>query len=94
MAETREVNDSLGPMQVPQAALYQAQTQRASNNFPYGSDHTMPASFLRALALLKASCATANEGLGLLPSDIAEAIKSSAAEIHVGQYYFLSSCFY
>ena len=44
--------DSMGELQVPEDALYGAQTQRAVNNFPISS-LTMPRSFIRALGLIK-----------------------------------------
>ncbi len=40
--------DSLGEVQVPDDALYGAQTQRARDNFPV-SGRTLPAAFTRAL---------------------------------------------
>ena len=65
--------DSMGELQVPQEALYGAQTQRAVDNFPI-SGLTMPREFIKALGLLKASCALANSELGLLDQNIANAI--------------------
>ena len=45
-------HDSMGQLQVPADALYQAQTQRAVQNFQL-HPATMPASFIRALLLIK-----------------------------------------
>ncbi|MCA2486575.1 aspartate ammonia-lyase, partial [Vibrio alginolyticus] len=47
--EFRIETDSMGEVKVPANALYQAQTQRAIDNFAF-SQHTMPSSFIQALA--------------------------------------------
>ncbi|WP_444924662.1 class II fumarate hydratase [Microbulbifer sp. DLAB2-AF] len=65
--------DSLGEIQVPQEALYGAQTQRAVENFPV-SGKPLPAEFLRAIVLIKKSAAEANRDLGLLDKARAKAI--------------------
>jgi fumarate hydratase class II len=52
MTTYRIEKDSMGEVQVPEAALYQAQTQRAVDNFPI-SGITMPAKFIQALAFVK-----------------------------------------
>ena len=77
--------DSMGEMQVPANALYAAQTQRAVENFPV-SGLTMPRAVIRALGLIKASAAIANQELGLLESDMAEAIKAVANEVADGNH--------
>lgn len=65
--------DSMGSLQVPLDALYQAQTQRAVQNFQL-HPATMPPSFIRALLLIKQAAARANLQLGLLNSRQADAI--------------------
>ena len=50
---TRTERDSMGELQVPDWALWGAQTQRAVNNFPI-SGQVMPRAFIRALGLIKA----------------------------------------
>ncbi|WP_226647597.1 class II fumarate hydratase [Microbulbifer variabilis] len=65
--------DSLGEIQVPQEALYGAQTQRAVENFPV-SGKPLPTEFLRAIVLIKKSAAEANRDLGLLDKARATAI--------------------
>jgi len=67
----------MGELEVPLNALYSAQTQRAINNFPI-SGRGLPKEFIRALLLVKAAAANANKELAVLPTDIAEAIESSA----------------
>ncbi len=76
--------DSMGELQVPQEALYGAQTQRAVDNFPI-SGLTMPREFIKALGLLKASCALANSELGLLDQNIANAIVGAAEKVSSGE---------
>ena len=78
--KTRIERDSMGELQVPQDALYGAQTQRAINNFPV-SGRVMPESFIRALLMAKAAAAQANLKFGLLPSNIANSISDVAKEL-------------
>ncbi|WP_423839959.1 class II fumarate hydratase [Vibrio mytili] len=77
--------DSMGEVKVPENALYQAQTQRAVNNFAF-SRHTMPTEFIQALARIKQSAALTNAQLGLLEQDIANAIADAAQTIIDGQH--------
>lgn len=81
----RTEGDSMGELQVPESALYGAQTQRAINNFPV-SGLTLPRGFIRALGLIKSACATANEKLGLLDKNIADVIRSASAEVAAGDH--------
>jgi fumarate hydratase class II len=69
---TRIERDSMGDLQVPEDALWGAQTQRAVQNFPI-SGLTMPREFIRALGLIKAAAAGANHALGLLDKARADA---------------------
>lgn len=78
--------DSMGEVQVPANALYQAQTQRAVDNFAI-SRYTMPQPFIQALAYIKQSAAMTNAQLGLLEGDIASAIDEAAQSIIDGQHY-------
>jgi fumarate hydratase class II len=77
--------DSMGTLEVPDSALYGAQTQRAVDNFPI-SGLRMPPAFLRTLALVKAACAAVNKHLKLLEPDIADAIVMAAETIYNGQH--------
>lgn len=72
----RTEHDSMGPLQVPADALYQAQTQRAVQNFQL-HPATMPAPFIRALLLIKQAAARANQQLGLLSEAKANAIAAA-----------------
>lgn len=77
--------DSMGELEVPENALFGAQTQRALNNFNL-SDLRMPRSFIRALGLIKGAAAQINAELGLLKPDIAEAISNAANDVANGLY--------
>jgi len=77
--------DSMGELQVPDDALWGAQTQRAVNNFPI-SGLTMPRQFIAALGLVKWAAAGANSELGLLKSDIAIAIQQAAQSVADGEH--------
>jgi fumarate hydratase class II len=81
----RTEHDSMGELEVPANALYGAQTQRAIDNFPI-SGLTMPAAYIRALALVKYSCAEANLRLGLIDQNKARAIQAVAEQIAAGEY--------
>ena len=77
--------DSMGELQVPEDALWGAQTQRAVNNFPI-SGLTMPRQFIAALGLVKWAAAGANAELGLITSDIAVAVQKAALAVSEGDY--------
>jgi len=77
--------DSLGEMQVPEDALYGAQTQRAVDNFPI-SGHRFGRRFIQALGLIKGSAAETNAELGHLDGDVARAIVAAAGEVAAGRW--------
>ena len=81
----RAVHDSMGELQVPEDALYGAQTQRAVDNFPI-SGLTMPRGFIEALGLVKWATAGANAELGLLTSGKAVAIQEAALDVAGGAH--------
>ncbi len=81
----RTEHDSMGELQVPEDALWGAQTQRAVDNFPI-SGLTMPRQFISALGLVKWAAAGANAELGLLPSDVAIAIQKASLEVVEGAH--------
>lgn len=83
--KVRLEHDSMGELQVPEAALWGAQTQRAVQNFPI-SGRPMPRGFIRALGLIKATAAEVNAELGLLPKAIAKAVRKAALEVAQGGY--------
>jgi fumarate hydratase class II len=81
----RTVSDSMGELQVPDSALWGAQTQRAVDNFPI-SGIPMPRGFIAALGLVKWATAGANAELGLLTSKKAMAIQEAALEVANGDH--------
>ncbi|MEX0913904.1 MAG: class II fumarate hydratase [Demequina sp.] len=85
MAEYRTENDTMGEVQVPAEALYRAQTQRAVNNFPL-SGITLERRHIEALARVKKAAALANEELGVLDKDVAQAIAAAADEVAAGTH--------
>jgi fumarate hydratase class II len=83
MVETRIETDSMGPVHVPAARYWGAQTQRSLDNFPIG-EATMPVPLIRALALVKKAAALANLRLGALDETRARAIAAAAGEVAAG----------
>ena len=77
--------DSMGELEVPEDALWGAQTQRAVDNFPI-SGLAMPRQFIAALGLVKWAAAGANSELGLLKSEIAVAIQKAALSVSEGDH--------
>lgn len=73
MNKTRTEKDSLGEVQVPETALYGAQTQRAVENFGV-SGQPMPRQFIHAILLIKRAAASAYQKLGMLPQPATQAI--------------------
>jgi fumarate hydratase class II len=86
MTSYREETDSLGTLKVPADALYQAQTQRAVDNFPI-SGIPMPQAFIAAVALIKQAAAHVNCRLGLLDQDVAVAIERAAEDVRSGRHH-------
>ncbi|MDR0361300.1 MAG: class II fumarate hydratase [Planctomycetota bacterium] len=85
----RVERDSMGEVEVPETALYGAQTRRAELNFPV-SGWRMPKAFLLALARIKRAAAVVNRDLGLLDPAVAGWIVQAADEVlasrHDGQF--------
>ncbi|MDR5906125.1 class II fumarate hydratase [Franzmannia qiaohouensis] len=85
MTKTRRERDSMGELEVPESALYGAQTQRAVNNFPV-SGQRLPMAFIHGVAHVKLAAARVNAELGLLDRARAEAIAAAAREILDGRH--------
>jgi len=83
MADTRIERDSFGPVEVPAARLWGAQTQRSLAHFHISTEH-MPAALIHALAQVKRAAATVNRALGALAPEIADAIVAAADEVLAG----------
>ncbi|WKZ83359.1 MAG: class II fumarate hydratase [Acidimicrobiia bacterium] len=75
--------DSMGEMQVPDDAYYGASTQRAVENFPI-SNLRLPRRVVAALGLVKGAAAEENASLGLVPEEVAAAIRRAADEVVSG----------
>ncbi|WP_158885036.1 class II fumarate hydratase [Rhodanobacter sp. L36] len=78
-------HDSMGELQVPDGALYGAQTQRAIDNFPISGLH-LPRPFIRAMGLIKAAAADVNLSLGYLKKNQAVAIRRAAMAVADGEH--------
>ncbi len=78
-------HDTMGEVKVPVEALWRAQTQRAVENFPISGTPIEP-QHIKALAQIKAACATANAELGVIERDLADAIVAAADEVAAGQH--------
>ncbi|MEU9148059.1 class II fumarate hydratase [Streptomyces sp. NPDC048349] len=78
-------HDSMGDVRVPAHAKWRAQTQRAVENFPL-SGQRLEHAHIEALARIKAAAALVNARLGVVEKDVAEAIRSAAAEVVEGRW--------
>ncbi len=81
----RSERDTMGEMQVPEDALYGAQTARAVQNFPI-STLRLQRPFIRALGLIKATAARVNGGRNFLPASKASRIEAAAREVVNGNH--------
>lgn len=81
----RVEKDSMGEMNVPESAYWAAQTARANLNFQI-SEWKMPSEFIKAVAIVKMAAALANNKLGLLTEDKANAIVKASYEIINGKH--------
>lgn len=84
MATTRREKDSLGEVEVPEGALYGAQTTRAVENFPISGMKASPF-LIRALGMVKRAAAEANRELGLITPEQGGAIVAAAQEVIEGK---------
>jgi fumarate hydratase class II len=82
----RKDHDTMGDVFVPAEALYQAQTQRAVENFPI-SGHGLEHANIVELARVKKAAAIVNARRGIIPEDIGAAIESAAQEIIDGKHF-------
>jgi aspartate ammonia-lyase len=85
MSEFRTEKDTLGEVEVPQDALYGAQTQRAVNNFPI-SGLPPQTDYLWGMVIVKKAAALANMDTGRLDKEVGEAIVAAADEVLSGQH--------
>jgi len=81
----RTERDSMGEVEIPDAVLWGAQTQRALENFPI-SGLRFGRRFIHALGHVKRACARANIDLGLLDDDVGAAILQACEEVIDGMW--------
>src|SRR4051812_37544047 len=84
----RTEHDSMGDVQVPAAARWGAQTQRAVENFPI-SGMTIERRLIRALALIQGEAARVNASLDDVPAvdgPVGDAIAAAADEVASGRW--------
>jgi fumarate hydratase class II len=80
----RMESDTMGQIPVPQDRYYGAQTARSLIHFNIGTD-VMPPEMIKALGILKKSCALANRDLGKLPPEKCDLIVGAADEVIAGR---------
>ena len=80
-----KVTDSMGTVEIPADALYQAQTQRALDNFKISSLRLPPA-MIRALALVKKACVETNLELDKIDQARGQAITQAADQVIAGKH--------
>lgn len=85
MDGTRIETDSFGPIEVPAAKYWGAQTQRSRENFPIGWE-MQPVAIIRALGVIKKACALSNIEFGNLDEEIGQAIATAAQEVIDGKF--------
>ena len=83
--KTRQEQDSLGKIKVANTNLWGAQTQRSLKNFRIGNN-IMPIEIIHALAIIKMSCAKANQKQKLLSPKLATAIIDAAKQVSLGKH--------
>ena len=84
LANARIESDSFGPIEVPAAHYWGAQTQRSLQNFRIGGQR-MPLPLIHAYGVLKKAAALTNMKLGVLDAKIGEAIVKAADEVIAGK---------
>src|SRR6476646_7135757 len=77
--------DSLGEVQVPNDALYGAQTARAIKNFPITGLRPHP-TLVQATVLVKRAAAEVNRDLGELDAERANAIIAASERVLRGEF--------
>ena len=83
--EYRIEHDTMGEVRVPADALYGAQTQRATENFPV-SGQRLGRDLIAALGQVKRAAAQANADLGVLDAEVAAAVVAAAEQVIAGEW--------
>ena len=81
----RVEHDSLGEVRVPVTARWQAQTQRAVDNFPISGVRVAP-SIIVALVEIKRAAATVNARRGHVEPELGEAITAACDQVRSGAH--------
>ncbi len=88
MKKFRIEHDLLGEREVPEEAYYGVHTLRAMENFQIsGTTVSAFSDLIVGLASVKQAAALANNELGLLPSDLSDAIVAACEEIRQGSLH-------
>lgn len=82
---TRTETDTLGPIEVDDARLWGAQTERSRLNFDIGGEH-MPQALIQAYAQLKKACAAVNQEQTGLDPTVSSAIQQACDEVLAGKH--------
>ena len=82
--KVRIEKDTMGPVEVPAAKYWGAQTQRSKNNFKIGG-HQTPTEVISAFAILKKAAAQANTELKVLSKEKCDIIGKVCDEILEGK---------
>jgi fumarate hydratase class II len=85
MTQFRIEHDTMGEVRVPADAKWQAQTQRAVDNFPISGLHIERA-LIAALANIKGAVAAENARLKVIDKKMADAIQEAAHEVAAGEW--------
>ena len=85
MTEYRIEHDTMGDVRVPAAAKWQAQTQRAVDNFPI-SGLRIERLLIAALADIKGAVAAENARIKVLDKRVADSIIEAARQVASGQW--------
>ncbi len=85
MGGARIEKDSFGTIEVPEARLWGAQTERSRRFFRISGER-MPRAVIHSLALVKKAAAGVNAELGLLDGGKAKAIRAAADEVLAGRH--------
>jgi fumarate hydratase class II len=78
-------HDTMGEIEVPNEALWGAQTQRSLQNFKIGQER-LPRAMIRAMGLVKKAAAITNAELKQLPEELSQYIVGAAEEVIAGQW--------
>lgn len=78
-------HDTMGDVEVPEQALWGAQTQRSLQNFKIGQEH-LPRIMIRGMGLVKKAAALTNASLNQIPLELAEHIVGAAEEVIDGKW--------